>query len=456
MLATQLDGALAQTVTLGDAAVFAPRQKLLEDISQRFVERDRYRAHLACFTKLISEALAHAPFPELGVEHVAIGRNLNVDDAVKARIGIARGVLSLVQWFNENAENWRTWWDVAARGITPPQPNAMETGIERARSTKESLVQHLTRLSDATAVAAPYRGAAEALSRAWKHGREARRFEKEQERREAIAADLIPLKALGSLAEARARLAIGALSEDISNIMGRIHLNERLSFKGAELRRKHGLVVHAGLDPALKIDATLVANTSWLRALLWAFLFALRNEAVKQLGSDPFPLLVLDDPQATFDSEHRSRWAREIVGLQADTVPAQIFLTTHDEIFLELIKVDGVKGREAFIAATTPELGCAAIFEGSALERHWAKTKVENTPVAGQNYITEVRVYTEGMLRLMLRGQSFGVTSPTTGFVLGESRERLRQLHAARLAPWDKSEFRALVQQLDKAISAIK
>ena len=174
----QLDGALAQTVTLGDAAVFAPRQKLLEDISQRFVERDRYRAHLACFTKLISEALAHAPFPELGVEHVAIGRNLNVDDAVKARIGIARGVLSLVQWFNENAENWRTWWDVAARGITPPQPNAMETGIERARSTKESLVQHLTRLSDATAVAAPYRGAAEALSRAWKHGREARRFEK--------------------------------------------------------------------------------------------------------------------------------------------------------------------------------------------------------------------------------------------------------------------------------------
>ena len=175
-----------------------------------------------------------------------------------------------------------------------------------------------------------------------------------QDEREAITKKLAPLKSLGSLAEAQARLAIGTLSEEIGAILERMHLSDRLAFKGANLQRRAGLQVHGGFEAGFKIDATLVANTSWLRAVLWAFLFALRNEAVKQLGADPLPLLVLDDPQATFDAEHRHRWTHEIVRLQAAQTPVQVLLATYDENFMELVKIDAIKGREAIIVSAGP------------------------------------------------------------------------------------------------------
>jgi hypothetical protein len=261
----------------------------------------------------------------------------------------------------------------------------------------------------------------------------------------------------GSLAEAQARLAIETLSEEIEAILKRMHLSERLAFKGANLQRKAGLQVHGGFAGDLKIDATLVANTSWLRSVLWAFLFALRKEAVNQLGGDPLPLLLLDDPQATFDAEHRRRWAIEIVDLQQREIPTQVILTTHDEIFVELVKnLDGIVGREGIIVSAGPELGTIGIFEGAALERKWARTQEQNTPNAAQDYISEVRNYVEGLLRLMLRGQAADVARATNGFVLGDARETIRQLHAKELAPWDKSAFGTLAGQLDQGIPAIR
>ena len=189
-----------------------------------------------------------------------------------------------------------------------------------------------------------------------------------------------------------------------------------------------------------------MANTSWLRAVLWAFLFALRNEAVKQLSGDPLPLLVLDDPQATFDTEHRLRWAREIVALQQQTTQTQVIIATHDEIFVDLVKnFDGIVGRDGIIVSAGPELGHVGLFEGAALERKWAKTQAHKTPNAAQDYISDVRVYVEGLLRLMLRGNAADVVWATSGFVMGRAREKVRELHAAKLAPWDKSEFSTLV-----------
>lgn len=89
--------------------------------------------------------------------------------------------------------------------------------------------------------------------------------------------------------------------------------------------------MRGAVGPKLRIDATLIANTSWLRVVLWAFLFALREEGVEQIGSDPFPLLVFDDPQSTFDSDHRHRWAQYVAS--------------------------GVAGRQAMIAGVGPDLG---------------------------------------------------------------------------------------------------
>jgi len=208
--------------------------------------------------------------------------------------------------------------------------------------------------------------------------------------------------------------------------------------------------------PGLRIDATLVANTSWLRSVLWAFLFALREEAVEQIGTDPFPLLLFDDPQLNFDAEHRHRWGQYIASLQSEQSRAQIILTTYDEMFLELIKVNGVTGRQAMIVSAGAEIGHVGVFEGESLSRRWAAAQTLKTPKAGRDYIGNVREYVEGLLRLMLRGEDAAVLSVVSGFVVGDCREKLHQLNAKGIAPWDRPQFKKLVNMLDKNLPSIK
>jgi hypothetical protein len=146
---------------------------------------------------------------------------------------------------------------------------------------------------------------------AWTHGRSAAAIQQEQKKRQEIANDLGPLKQLGNLAEAQARNAITELSGRIAAIHNATYLVDRLRFQGASLDKKSGLLVRGQIGDHLRIDATLIANTSWLRGILWAFIHALREEAVEQIGGDVFPVMLLDDPQQTFDNEHRSRWAEQ-------------------------------------------------------------------------------------------------------------------------------------------------
>jgi hypothetical protein len=58
------------------------------------------------------------------------------------------------------------------------------------------------------------------------------------------------------------------------------------------------------------LDASNVANTSWLRAFLWAFALTLRSPCVETMGHNPMPLLLMDDPQATFDHCNERQWAQ--------------------------------------------------------------------------------------------------------------------------------------------------
>ena len=108
------------------------------------------------------------------------------------------------------------------------------------------------------------------------------------------------------------------------------------------------------------------------------------------------------------------------------------------------------------MGALHPELGHVGIFEGASLDRKWAKTEAENVPIAGRDYIAAVRAYVEGLLRLMLRGHAADVNWVASGFVMGDARNKVCELNKAVLAPWDKSEFKRLVGQLDIGIPAIK
>ncbi len=434
-----------------------PRANLADNLRATFVAKDRYAKLLLTFGALVEAALSDTPGSELAVVQVAAGAD--VLKGLNERIAVIERLLGLAAWFRTNSGQWSGWWQgLAASDASKDADIAVHKDTKSTSGGKppERLSAHLLRLSDALAKAEPYRKAAEAMRTAWKSGKAAAEIGKELKRRDAIAESLMPLKNLGPLAESFAREAIEGLSDRIAELLKRIHLTEQLQFHDARLHRKEGLVVRGGFVPDLRIDATLVANTSWLRAVLWAFLFALREEAIEQVRTDPFPLLVFDDPQSTFDAEHRHRWGQYIASLQSGPSKAQIILTTYDETFLELIKVDGVAGRQAMLAAAGTELGRVGIFEGESLDRKWSETQVLKTPQAGRDYIGKVREYVEGLLRLMLRGEDAVVLSVVSGFAVGACREKLHYLNTKGIAPWDRPQFKKLVNVLDKHSAPIK
>jgi hypothetical protein len=249
-----------------------------------------------------------------------------------------------------------------------------------------------------------------------------------------------------------AREAIDGLSGRIAKLLSRVLITDQLQFQDAQLQKKEGIVVYGGFGNAIRIDATLIANTSWLRAVLWAFTFALREEAVEQFSKDLLPLLVFDDPEATFDAEHRHRWALYVASLQDGPSCVQLVLTSFDQMFVEIIKIGGIRGRQAMCAATGPELGFIGIFEGSSLDRKWQEAQKLKTPQAGQDYMSAVRVYLEGLLKLMLRAEDANVSS----FVIGQSREKLSHLNNSQIAPWNRPEFKNLVSLLGKNVRQVK
>jgi hypothetical protein len=421
-----------------------PRAELMQVLEATFVNADRYQSYLLKCGALSKAALAAAPLEEMATpvleKETAAGTA-----TVLGRIARIEKLSSLAAWFESESAAWLKWWKTLS--AADPQPD----GIILV-TVPETLTAHVGRIAKSLGEAEPFRLGAEAMRAAWKEGVAARKIEKELEQRQAIADALVPLKNLGNMAEAQARDALNDLSSRIGQIHSNNYLSDTLKFQSAALEKKAGLVVRGKLGTEIQIDATLVANTSWIRGVLWAFIFALREEAVEQMGGDGFPLMVLDDPQLTFDTIHRHRWAEYIAKLQADAPSVQIILSSHDEQFLSFLAVDGVVGRKALIASAGPELGHIGVFEGDELNRRWQRVQNEKTQKAAQDYMAAVRVYVEGMLKLMLRGEDVDVAT----FVLGDSREKLTVLHKAKHEPWARRAFDLLAQALGKNVKEIR
>jgi len=225
----------------------------------------------------VEEALESAPTRDLPLPDALDNHeNEPLLERLNARLATIDGFVALANWFREDAPKWLSWWKELADCKCAGHCN----GSERLASNPidkhghETLTGHVARLSNALAKTDPYRKAAEALRRAWEEGKAASTWEKEIAKRNMICEDLAPLKSLGALCGAVAREAIIGLSERITKLLDRVLLTEQLQFHQAKLDRREGLVVHAGFVPELRIDATLVANTSWIRAFLWCFIFA--------------------------------------------------------------------------------------------------------------------------------------------------------------------------------------
>ncbi len=445
--------------TASEILQWDPRASLLKEIRTCFVSRERYTKILTRFASIVEGSLKDAPVDE-PPSAVPRAQSENGLERLDERIAIVERLICLATWFRESSAGWLEWWSGVA-GLThsslesQADASACHAAVQTkpsAQDPREGLGPHLARLSDAMQRARPYREAASELRGAWASGKIVREIGEELDAREAVAESLSPLKGLRPLGEAITRETIEGLSTRIESLLNQIHINEALKFGEARLQKKEGLVVHARLVSEFRIDATLVANTSWLRAILWAFIFALREEAVEQSKHDRLPLLVFDDPQSTFDAAHRHRWAQYIASLQSNGARAQVILTTHDEMFLDLIKVDGVFGREAMIVAPNAAVGHVALLEGRALDRLWRLAQQENNPQAGRNYMNAARIHVEGILKLMLRGEDAGVAN----FVLGDARAKLEQLSERSIAPWDRGEFDRVVRGLGKNDPAIK
>ena len=177
------------------------------------------------------------------------------------------------------------------------------------------------------------------------------KIRKEQDLREAIAEALGPLKDLRLLVASETARSIANLSSRIRDILGRIHLRERLNYEQTSLGKKV-VSIDGSFKTGMQIDAALVANTSWLRAILWAFILALREETIEGLGANPFPLMVLDDPQTSFDPRNKRKWAQELTRManmdRAAVQGLQLFLTTHERQFYQcMVDIETLRANRA-------------------------------------------------------------------------------------------------------------
>jgi hypothetical protein len=372
---------------LADKIPASLQAALVADVTKALVSADRYSKTLTKFASLAENAIKACPTTEVQVVS-AEPEAVSGTGAVLSSIQKLEQLVVIAEWFDTEKGNWAAWWKALSKSDPLPDGTIPETD-------PETLSAHVARLSSSMREAEPYRLGAAAMRLAWGHGVKASGIAKEIAQRQDIADALAPLKTLDKFADAQTRDALNGLSGKIGKIHGETYISDAVQFQGAALEKKTGLVIHGAMSEEICVDATLVANTSWVRGVLWAFIFSLREEAVEQAGTDQLPILILDDPQQTFDSEHRHRWAEQIAKLQKAATGVQIILGSYDEQFLSLLEIDGVYGRHAMLASAGTELGHIGVFDGDELNRRWARVSHEKTPKAAQDFMAAMRVFVD-------------------------------------------------------------
>ena len=199
----------------------------------------------------------------------------------------------------------------------------------------------------------------------------------------------------------------------------------------------------------MKIDATFVANKSWLRALLWAFVFALREQVIFEKGHNEFPLMLLDDPQTTFDPKNLKQWTSKIVEIAnynvTDSKGMQLILTTHDRQFYdEICNTNSINGQYGEIIGPTCTEKVACIVNGTALQRQFELATKDNNGKEGYQYIRDLRVHLESLFRIMLRGEDPNVLNDG----LGKLQDILSTLITNRVAPFNRPVFVRIIKYM--------
>lgn len=314
--------------------------------------------------------------------------------------------------------HWEKWWQrgrapvIKAWGQVaglPQQDGSYPAGTLRAA---------LAAVSAAVTAARPFEQAATALDRATKKAKQWHFLNTERQIRQTIKEALEPLKGLRAYVMQKTRETLSEVSSQTEEIFNNIYYSSTLAFDEARIGQNRSLSVTGLVSDAALIDATLVASTSWLRTFLWAFVLAVRKNAIRQHGFNVFPLFVLDDPQITFDSTHIRGWARRYTKMATagndSATQAQFFITSADTRFLDLLKTHDFPGRRASVEGIDPFSGRLVIVEGDRLHRKWAKFDAVPAEESAQDYIAALREHLEGQLLIMLH--SLGVRPKDKSF----------------------------------------
>ena len=320
------------------------------------------------------------------------------------------------------------WWPSAQPSYANLRDNVFGVPNEGGQFPEGTLQGALAKLLDVVEMATPLDETHKQLSTALEFAITSRDLNAEKELRTRIAECIDPLRYLPTVVEKEAGKALNEVSQKAREVFQSIYQPTSLALDEAGIGKKGVLRVDAILGENVLIDATLVANTSWVRAFLWAFVFSLRQSLLERLGHNPLPLLVLDDPQATFDHTHLRQWATLLSNMTLPTAEfsekSQLVVTSFDPKFFDYMERLGYRGRRAAVLGISPDSGRLTILEGAEVERRWVAFESNRSPDTAQIYIARVREYMEGQLSFMLHGFGVKVRPAMIGALLGEFERR--------------------------------
>jgi len=346
-------------------------------------------------------------------------------------------IISLVSWWDSNRQPFVDSW-TALKG-------AADVG---GKFPAHSLEGKLAALEAALDKTAPLDELAKVLKDAAKEAEKWLIIHSHQRVREEIARALEPLKDLRTLVTTQTASSISALSGRMKAVLDRIHFKERLSFEDAALSKK-SVRVSGSFDHGIRMDASTVANSSWLRAILWAFVLALREQTLEAIGANPFPLVVLDDPQVTFDPRNKRKWAEEVARL-ANTDPmhpevTQLIVITHERQFFQfLVNLEKLTGQQGLVVRLNATSKVATVVNGASLARSYDTAIQTGDDKCGHDYVSEVRCYCEDLLKIMLRAESPDVCDlPLDGLA-----NLMKKLRDGSIAPFNRPSFDKLLNTI--------
>ena len=438
-----------------EALEFDPLKTIEVELRNLLIDFHNFTKTLPAFGTLFDQFISeadHAGSPVERAQKRSFATQFESQDSK-----IIDEVLSAIQGVDQ-AVKIVSWSEQGTRWITGLYNDLLgsPTKADEGPNTKQ-----LRGLADYLLVAAnrakPARSAAKELQSAAKESDTWLKDEETRKRRTTISDAIEPLKLLPNYVESVVSQQLETLSDRIASIAEMFHISTRLEFERAHLEReakkRKGFVrarasfkshdSSSSSSSQYEFDASGVSNTSWMRALLWAFLFALRESRAGSGKTLPLPLMVMDDPQTTFDFEHRCQWIDAVLGSDSSKClipPAQAVITTCEKSFAHQITLQSDLTLIREIAAPLTNQDSIFVNGTQYVDTIWKdaeRTKANHELSAS---IGALRKFLEQLVRSIFPS-ALGANESTLGKLMTELKGRADKKHF----PYDCKEIAKMI-----------